>query len=81
MNDRIVISETMAGLHFTVKLKTMKSDEQLKAEAAKNGMKIKFLSDYTKEKTVSASSTLLINYTSLESDTMKKAVSILEKIL
>lgn len=81
LNDRIVISETMAGLHFTVKLKTMKSDEQLKAEAAKNGMKIKFLSDYTKEKTVSASSTLLINYTSLESDTMKKAVSILEKIL
>ncbi|MGN0963607.1 MAG: PLP-dependent aminotransferase family protein, partial [Clostridia bacterium] len=65
----------------TVKLKTDKSDGQLKEEAAKYGMKIKFLSDYTKEAVVSSGSTLLINYTALESDTMEKAVSVFEKIL
>ena len=81
LKDQITITDAMAGLHFTVKLKTDKSDGQLKEEAAKYGMKIKFLSDYTKEALVSSGSTLLINYTALESDTMEKAVSVFEKIL
>ena len=71
----------MAGLHFTVKLKTAKSDEQLKKEAAERGIKIKFLSDYSKKPEHIEDSTLLINYTSLESETMRKAITILENIL
>ena len=81
LKDKITITDAMAGLHFTVNLKTNKSDGQLKEEAAKYGMKIKFLSDYTKEAAVPSCSTLLINYTALESDTMEKAVSVFEKIL
>ena len=81
LKDKITITEAMAGLHFTVKLKTAKSDEQLKKEAAERGIKIKFLSDYSKKPEHIEDSTLLINYTSLESETMRKAITILENIL
>ena len=81
LKDKIIITDAMAGLHFTVKLKTDKSDRQLKEEALKYGMKIKFLSDYSRHSAVSDASTLLINYTALETDTMEKAVAVLEKIL
>ena len=77
LKDKIIITDAMAGLHFTVKLKTDKSDRQLKEEA----LKIKFLSDYSRHSAVSDASTLLINYTALETDTMEKAIAVLEKIL
>lgn len=44
-------------------------------------MKIKFLSDYSKNKSLSPSLTLLINYTAMELQTIKEAVKILEDIL
>lgn len=80
LKDRITITEAMSGLHFTVTLKTTKSDGQLKDEAAANGLKITFLSDYAQTQSAPPS-TLLINYTALELKTMEKAISILEKIL
>ena len=55
-----------SGLHFLLHLATEASDSQLREVALKEGLQIKFLSDYYHNKLSDSSHTLLMNYTGIE---------------
>lgn len=75
------IKEEMSGLHFVLKLKTNKSDYELKTLAKTKGLKISFISDYSFDPKNCPSSEMIVNYSGIEIDTMKKALDILSSIL
>lgn len=70
-----------SGLHFLLHLATNASDEELKKTADKEGIYIKFLSDYYHDKTNDNSHTMLMNYTGLEDAKLYPALDKLFKAL
>ena len=75
------IREELAGLHFTLKLKTDKSDAQLKEEARKRGLGISFISEFASEVNEDVKSLLMINYSVADIGEMKTVVDILSEIV
>ena len=70
-----------SGLHFLLHLATNASDEELKNAAAKEGICIKFLSDYYHDKINDNSHTMLMNYTGLEDEKLYLALDVLFNVL
>lgn len=60
-----VISDTGSGLHLTVEFPAAKSDLQIKEEAAKRGINLKCLSDYSLVVDGAREKTAVINYSGL----------------
>ncbi|MBQ9972536.1 MAG: PLP-dependent aminotransferase family protein [Firmicutes bacterium] len=75
------IREELAGLHFTLKLKTDKSDMELKEEARKRGLGISFISEFASEVNEEVNSLLMINYSVADIGEMKTVVDILSEIV
>ncbi len=95
------VKEELSGLHFILKLKTKKEDEEIKSLAREYGIKTSFLSDYYDislnhnkkianelSKNISKNISrniprgdLLINYSGIDTDSMKKFLKILTKII
>lgn len=76
--DRAEIIEPNSGLHFLLKLKTEKSDAELKKACAEKGIKIAFLSEYYAG-AESEKSLALINYSGVSLADFKKALERLEE--
>ena len=70
-----------SGLHFLLHLATEASDSQLREAALKEGLQIKFLSDYYHNKLSDNSHTLLMNYTGIEDELLYPALDKLFKAL
>ena len=70
-----------SGLHFLLHLATVASDSQLREAALKEGLQIKFLSDYYHNKLSDNSHTLLMNYTGIEDELLYPALDKLFKAL
>lgn len=63
-----------SGLHFLLHLATDAADSELAGAAAKQGIRVKFLSAYFHAKKSDASHTLLMNYTGLANDHLYPAL-------
>lgn len=69
------------GLHFLLKLRTEASDTEIKAAAQKQGLNIKFLSEYYYHPTNDSSHTLLMNYSGLPDEVLYPALDKLFDVL
>ena len=79
IKDKVTIIENDSGLHFILRLKTDKSDEEIKAILEKNNIKISALSDYSSKKKVTHE--FIISYSNLDINVLRKALNILSKYL
>ncbi len=78
---RVQIKEEDAGLHFLMKVDTSLSDNQLTEKGRKHGINLACLSQYYQKKNSADKHTLIINYSGLPKDDIKKAVELLFEII
>ena len=78
---RSEISAQDFGLHFLLKLKTERDDAAIKGEALSKGIKLSFLSDFAYSKNPKFDHTLIISYSDLDLENLKKALSELNGII
>lgn len=79
LRGRCSIQEERAGAHFLLKLKTEKSDQDLKKEAAARGIGVKFLSDY--QSAPARNGWMVLNYACMEEEKLPEALEILAGII
>lgn len=77
---RIHITEQGAGLHFLLRLDTARSDAALALCAAERGVRLGFLSEYTRRKDAVFDHTLVLNYAGLEQERLGQAMALLTEI-
>ncbi|BAK97487.1 putative GntR family transcriptional regulator [Oscillibacter valericigenes Sjm18-20] len=77
---RVHIAEQGAGLHFLMRLDTAHSDGEIDAKAREKGVRLGFLSQYTRRREEALSHTLVVNYAGLEEDRLPEAVELLTEI-
>jgi GntR family transcriptional regulator/MocR family aminotransferase len=75
-----VLSDPAAGLHFSLKLDTDLSDDRIRSEMEKNGVRVSFMSDYIDGENT-APHILLVNYSGLDREKFGKALEILYTII
>ena len=75
------IREENAGLHFLLTLHTEATDEELKAEAERNGIRISCLSDYYERAQDAEQHVLLIQYASIAPEKIVQSVELLGKVV
>ena len=78
--NRVRISEQGAGLHFLMRLETGRTDAQIAARAAELGVRLAFLSEYTRRRAPEFDHTLVVNYAGLERERLGEAAALLEEI-
>lgn len=79
--DKVSILEENAGLHFLMKLKTNVPDREIIDRAAKVGIRLSFLSEYTHEPTTEDAHILIINYSGIDMEKLPEGIRRLESIL
>ena len=77
MMDNCEIIENDSGLHFLLKLKTDKNDEDIEEIMLKNGIRIKALSDYYFTDQERKDHMFIVNYSNLDIDNIKEAMDCL----
>lgn len=81
-DEQIQILEEDAGLHFLMKIKTDKSDEEFVKEAARAGIRLASLAGYYfKEKPEETEHTMIMNYSAIRPEDIEEAVAILKKCI
>lgn len=75
--QKVEIKEENAGLHFLLQVDSNKTDEELIQNAKANGIHISCLSQYYYDKSKAVKHTLIINYSGIEKEHIKKAVELL----
>ncbi len=78
--DRISISEQGAGLHFLLRLETVRSDEALRRQAQTLGVRLGFLSEYAAVPSAAYAHTLVVNYAGLAAEQLPEAMALLAQI-
>ena len=79
--SRVEILERDAGLHFLLKVKTTRSDRELKELCETAGIKIRCLSDYALTTPQEDSHCLVVNYSGFDGSQAGRIVEKLERIL
>ena len=79
--DKVSILEENAGLHFLMKLETNVSDREIIRRAAKAGIRLSFLSEYTHMPTPEDAHILIINYSGIDMEKLSEGIRKLENIL
>lgn len=79
ISDKVKITEPDSGLHFLLKIDTDKSDAEISAVCAENGIRVAFLSEYYVGGKEASEHLALINYSGIDSEDFKKALLCLEK--
>ena len=74
---RVQIKEEDAGLHFLMKIDTRLTDGELIEKGRAKGINLACLSRYYSDKSRADAHTLIINYSGLSADKIKKAVELL----
>lgn len=75
--QRVSIHEEDAGLHFLLKVDTGYTDEELVKRALAKGIHVSCLSEYYHKRSTASSHTLILNYSGIEKEKLKQAVSLL----
>ena len=81
LGGRVSIHEENAGLHFLLRVKTDTPDAELSARAAKQGVRLAFLSEFYQSQPEGCEHTLVINYSGIRPEDVQGAVALLEKCL
>ncbi len=81
--DRITVEGADAGLHFLLRIRTHRSDEELRERARAAGVRLSFLSDYcyAEAERCRALHTVVVNYSALRLDSVAEVVSVLQQII
>ncbi len=79
LNDYITIKEQNAGVHFAMKLKTKKKDMELKKLASDRGLKMIFMSEFSKDNV--DTSTVIFSYYDFEYNELSKIIDIIKEII
>jgi GntR family transcriptional regulator/MocR family aminotransferase len=79
--DRVTILEENAGLHFLMRLDTETDDTEIIRRAARVGIRLSFLSEYTHEPTASDAHVLVINYSGIDTEKLPEGIRRLEQVL
>ena len=79
LGNRSQILEENAGLHFLLRLDTQKSDGSLRSQAARQGLRLRFLSDYAVSQ--AQPHHLIVNYSGLDSSIMPRAAELMHQLL
>lgn len=78
LSSRAEILEENAGLHFLLRLDTAQSDGELAARAAREGIRLSFLSDYAAQPARAPAHHLIVNYSGLTPAAMSQACRLLQ---
>ena len=78
MAEKFTILEQDAGLHFLVQVDTAVSDEALTALLAAQGIRVHTLSEYYHQSPPEQLHCLVVNYSSIDEDALKKALETLK---
>ncbi len=78
--SRITLSEQGAGLHFLLRLKTSRSDEDLRRRGEALGVRLGFLSEYAVLPNPACAHTLVVNYGGLEPAVLPEAMALLAEV-
>ena len=78
--NRIAITEQGAGLHFLLRLKTRRSDSELRLRAEALGVRLGFLSDYAAFPHPDFSHTLVVNYAGLDPSRLTETMTLLAEV-
>jgi len=79
-SEHLTILEQDAGLHFLLRVKTPLTDGELTAALAKAGVRIRALSEYYHDSREDRHC-LVVNYSGIQEETLRKALDILESII
>lgn len=79
--SKVEIKREDSGLHFLMKIDTDLTDEQLILKAKDKGLRLSCLSQYCHDKKEEDNHTLIINYSSIDKNNLKQAVSLLFEII
>lgn len=75
--DGTEILEKDSGLHFLMRLKTERSDEELAASARRRGVNISCLSEYYHDAAEAELHTLVVNYSGIDTENAAEAIRLL----
>lgn len=78
--EKVTISEQGAGLHFLLKLRTDRSDAELKLQAKALGVRLSFLSEYAAVPRAEFAHTLVVNYAGLEQERLEAGMVLLAQV-
>ncbi len=78
---RVTFSEERAGLHFLLRLDTRRPDRELGQLAARDGVRLSFLTEYAAMPDPGFAHTLVINYAGLSPQRLPEAVRLLSEVL
>lgn len=81
INKHIQIIEDAAGTHFLIKINTALSDEELISRLKNEKILVSCLSEYCEHTYPEYYSTLIINYSGINSEQIQYFINIMEKIL
>lgn len=76
----VTILEENAGLHFLLRINTRLSDGEVTARAAKEGIRLAFLSEYMYNKSTFDEHVLIVNYSGIDVKKLPEAVRRLERV-
>ena len=79
--QRCRVRREEAGLHFLLELDTDRTDEELEAAARKEGLRLSFLTQYSRRPDQTLKHILVVNYPGLEVEKLKKGLEALAGLL
>ncbi|MBQ2895189.1 MAG: PLP-dependent aminotransferase family protein, partial [Oscillospiraceae bacterium] len=74
------IMEQDAGLHFLLRLDTPLTDEELRRAAAEKGIRLAFLSDYYHNSAAAPQHVVVVNYSGIEPETLRRGLKRLAEL-
>ena len=81
VRQRVTIEEAGAGLHFILHVRTDMPDEDLTGMLLKHGIRIRAVSDYCRYPGEEATHRLIVNYSDIDPELLRKAFDILGEVL
>lgn len=81
IKEKISIVENVSGFHFLMKIDTEKSDEKIISELKKSNISAKFLSQYCHNTNKNCQHYMIVNYSGMEKESLKKSISVLNEVI
>ena len=77
---KVEIMEQDSGLHFLMRLDTELTDEALRLAAARRGVRLALLSDYYADPTAAPQHVVVVNYSGIEPDNLRRGLARLAEL-
>ncbi len=75
-----IVEKNSAGTHMLIRVRTSKSDDEIRLQAEKKHLHLSMLSDYCSFPKIKDMHTLVINYAGMENHDIDKALELLENL-